>query len=489
MIGPRLVALASFLSLVGPLSLFALVSEWEQNPLDHGQSVTVSVDFSLALGPVKALNGINEGPGAGSEREAEMRDFAALNIASVRLHDIPLTNPGVKLVDVQDIFPIWNPAADPKDERNYFFDQTDDYIQTLVDCGVKEIFYRLGTSIEWTKPRQHFAKYPQDPERYAEVCAAIVRHYTRGWARGFKWGEAVKFKWEFWNEPNLRGACFDRDFDAYLDFYARMGRRIRAEFPEAQFGGPSLTGMDFGYIRAFVDCCRTNSLPLDFFTIHAYLRTPEGGKWTIGRTDELRRLLDASGFKAAPIYLTEWNYFPCTWTDLATSGGRRRWRDGAADGMNGIDAAAFITLCLTRWQDQPLDGAHFYMFRNPGWGVYSPFGEKYPTYDALRLFGEFLGQGITRVAASGAGNFSVLAGVTAAGARRILISDFKPGDSLDEVSRELTLKGAPAAGKARVQVLDAGADAARSVEVEFSGGKFVLPAKAISGSAVYLVEF
>ena len=95
-------------------------------------------------------------------RVAYAREFARLNVASVRLHDIPLVNSGIKLVDVQDIFPIWNEGADA---ANYFFAPTDDYLRALQGCGVKQVLYRLGTSIEWSYPNKYFAKMPKDPAR------------------------------------------------------------------------------------------------------------------------------------------------------------------------------------------------------------------------------------------------------------------------------------------------------------------------------------
>ena len=74
------------------LSAHAAESDWEQNPLDHGQPITASVDFTVKGGFVRALNGINGGPSAMTPRTQQMKDFEPLNVPSVRLHDIPLAN-------------------------------------------------------------------------------------------------------------------------------------------------------------------------------------------------------------------------------------------------------------------------------------------------------------------------------------------------------------------------------------------------------------
>lgn len=470
------------------LAAQAVESDWEQNPLDHGQPITASVDFSVKGRPVRALNGINGGPSAKTLRAKHMKDFAPLNVSSVRLHDIPLVNSGVKLVDVQDIFPIWNAKADPKDEANYFFDATDDYIATIRDCGAKEIVYRLGTSIEWTSPRHHFAKYPKNVDQYVEVCAGIVRHYMKGWAGSFN-GKGLRWKWEVWNEPNLKGACFDRELEAYFDLYIRISKRLHAEFPGVEVGGPALTGLDTGYLKGFFNACREAGAPVEFCTWHSYFKTPLGGKWALARTGEWRKWLDDNGWKGTKLYLTEWNYFPCTWSDFDTVKGKLRWQRGTADGMHGLDAAAFLTLCLTRWQDLPLDGAHLYMFDSASWGLYSPEGLKYPPYWSFRLFGSFVAGEPTLVKVSDHENFALLAGETKDGRRKILVSDFKPGESSVEMQRVIPLKGVPEKGTAKILMVEGGFEELRTENISYTDSKIVLPAKVVSGSAVYLIEF
>lgn len=464
--------------------------DFEQNPLQHKIRASVSVDFSREIGPLRTdIVGINEGPtlhGADARRQ-QMADLREMGIKSVRLHDIPLTNPGQKLVDVQDIFPVWSESADPRDERNYFFEQTDDYLKTIIECGVDEIVYRLGTSIEWTSPRQYFAKCPKDMSRYAEICAGIVRHYTKtAWANGF---DAHVTHWEIWNEPNLKGAMWDKDTEAYLSFYATVAKRLKTEFPDIRVGGPAYTGLDRPFLEHMVEFCKKIDAPVDFISWHGYLVTPDGGKWCLKYIRDWRKWLDDRGMKNCQLIYDEWHYFPCTWTDLASPQGRRRWQRDAADGMHGIDSAAFITLCYTRWQDVPVDRTHFYMFTGPDWGLYDPEGEAYTTLDAFKLWRRFSDGINTRVAVEDFDNYGVLAGIAENGMHRILVSDFRPGESNMESDRKISLKGVNRDGAATVQVLDAGSRRPRTVTVTFSDGVIRLPSKVVSGSAIYLVEF
>ena len=57
--------------------------------------------------------------------------------------------------------------------------------------------YRLGISIEWGSKK--YTSLPLwDPQKWAEICAHIIRHYNEGWCDGFYYQISY---WEIWNEP------------------------------------------------------------------------------------------------------------------------------------------------------------------------------------------------------------------------------------------------------------------------------------------------
>ena len=106
----------------------------------------IKVDFTREQGKIRALNGSNFGPNLSGQKNFNANaDFKALRIPYARLHDVPLDNPGMRLVDVQLIFGNWE--ADENDPRNYYFKQTDDYLRNIRSLGT-DIIYRLGPSIE-----------------------------------------------------------------------------------------------------------------------------------------------------------------------------------------------------------------------------------------------------------------------------------------------------------------------------------------------------
>ena len=90
----------------------------------------LNLDFTQSSGTIRAINGSNLGPNLFNRRNYnENDDFRALKVPLARLHDAPLLNPGMRLVDIQHIFGNWK--ADESNPDNYYFKQTDDYIRNI----------------------------------------------------------------------------------------------------------------------------------------------------------------------------------------------------------------------------------------------------------------------------------------------------------------------------------------------------------------------
>ena len=190
------VAVASLCAILATADFCNLL--YAENPAAEN-AATPSVNFNKKIGKIKKINGTNLWADLHVSRNnpEQQAEAAACNFSTVRLHDAPLVSAGMRIVDVQHIF--GNADADPADPKNYYFEQTDDYVKRILDAGSIPI-YRLGTSIEHSE-KSYYAKRPKDPQRFAEICAGIVRHYVAGWADGFHWDMPY---WEIWNEPDLR---------------------------------------------------------------------------------------------------------------------------------------------------------------------------------------------------------------------------------------------------------------------------------------------
>ena len=401
----------------------------------------ILVDVRSSIGTVRRLNGVNLAPPLYARKAGHVLDepFRALKTPLVRLHDAPLDNPGMRLVDIQHIF--GNFRADPADPDNYYFDQTDDYIANCLSLG-SQVSYRLGTSIEHST-RCYYAYPPADTRQWIEIADRIIRHYNEGWNHGFNFGIR---HWEIWNEPNLARNMWNADFSSYIRFYIEVATELKRRFPSLLFGGPAFTGLgcladpgttieDPSRARSdqerFLAGCRDAGAPLDFFSWHSYtadlatlLRQPAAA----------RRLLDFYGYPDCELHLNEWHYFPADWTRLRSDMVYKTEMMTGDAGLNGIDSAAFAAAALCGWQDTPLTLSQYYTASAGGWGLWDRGTLRpYKTCHAMTAFGEMTEYPERLDARSDHSEILPLAGRNADGQTALLIALFRSAEREVEV--------------------------------------------------------
>lgn len=389
----------SFLAVIG-LTLLAAA----------GEPYELEVDFSARLSDARPLHGINKGPLAPNGLIDVTAEQRALKPPFNRLHDCHHPNPDV--VDVHAVFP--NPAADPADPASYDFRATDLYLAAVQATGARMV-YRLGESIEHQAVKR-YVHPPADPARWAEVCAGIVRHNNEGWAGGPRL--AIPY-WEIWNEPENRPVMWTGTDDQFLELYAVTARRLRCEFPAIKIGGPG-----FGYCgrleagtlhpsplcAAFLERCRREALPLDFFSWHTYTDDPEE---LATRARAVRRLLDEHGFTRTESHLNEWNFLPDNSWEVLSREALPAARQRAVDRMVGAEGGAFLVAGLLAMQDAPIDVANFYHGETGLFGLFTEVGAPNRNYHAMLAFARWL-ETPRRVRVSGgdAHRLAVAAGVS-----------------------------------------------------------------------------
>ena len=253
----------------------------------------VKVDFSKAVGPVKPVNGVGQPPLVGKLADYPM--FHYLKEAGIpysRLHDVGGWLGGGLFVDIPVIFP--NFDADENDPKSYRFAYTDSLLKALAKYDV-EPFFRLGVTIENFVSRGYPPMNtlpPKDYAKWARICEHVIRHYTEGWADGFKMKITY---WEIWNEPenhpeDERNPMFRAPFSEYIKLYGVAATHLKAKFPHLKIGAYGSCGYYAGVgsdnvpaanstprTQYFVDCShkflaavRDNKWPLDFFSYHSY---------------------------------------------------------------------------------------------------------------------------------------------------------------------------------------------------------------------------
>lgn len=380
--------------------------------------MNVDVDFNVERGALKALNGVNFGPSIYKEDAGyDMRkDFDALNVQSVRLHDVSLQNPGLKIVDTDLVFA--NFHADETDPRNFCFAPTDDYIKASTASGAK-IIYRLGISIDHS-----YAKYRTavpDAEKWAKICIKIIEHYNEGWANGFNLN--IEY-WEIWNEPSCKNPSGKKlmwagSYEEFVDFYCKVALILKKRFPNLKIGGPSNVSISENLYKSFFSAVKAAGAPLDFYSWHNYPSSVEG---IVSQPKKAREALDMYGFQKTELHLNEWHYFPIKWSDLRAQG-----TDKAAmyKRIGGIEAGVFATAVMTELQDTPIDVANYYTAGGDiSWGLFDNNFSPKKSYYPFKAFGEIVKYPLRVSAKSGTKNVYVLAGKNSSGDGAVLVSLF-----------------------------------------------------------------
>jgi len=349
----------------------------------HAFAVDVKVDFTKEVGRVKPMHAVGQPPLLGTRDYQLFRLLKEAGVPYSRLHDLGIR---ARLVDIPHLFP--NFDADENDPANYDFYFTDRMMEALVKNGV-EPWFRLGVSIEnYCREKAYNIYPPRDYAKWARICEHVIRHYTEGWADGYKWKITY---WEIWNEPDNRMDPIDNQqwrgtFPQFCELYAVASRHLKAKFPHLKIGGYGSCGYRLlstpleqrdtnmyhrvQCIYDFLDFAKKEKLPLDFFSYHSYLAPSD----TVSHVAIARKALDDAGYVNAELSLNEWLPVPTR----KTLGTAKQAADVCAE-MLGLQGTA-------------LDSAMIYDARC-NIGIFSPLFNPYDyrphkAYYAFKAFNE-----------------------------------------------------------------------------------------------------
>lgn len=273
---------------------------------------TISVDFNKGVGKVKPMHATNNGPvvllndvkeGTLHPFNNNLEEFKKAGIPYARTHDTSFYHRyGLEhVIDVYYIFP--NFDLDPYDENNYDFACTDHYLLGCDLAGV-EVFYRLGHRIEH-EVKKYGTVPPLDAKKWAIICEHIIRHYTQGWANGYKMKMTY---WEIWNEPDLPPVAptgfaptWSGTKEQFFEFYDIVATHLKEQFPNLKIGGPALA-YNLEWAEQFLSQLKA---PLDFFSWHSYACKVEG---ILDLANKINALLEKCGYGNVESILNEWNY-------------------------------------------------------------------------------------------------------------------------------------------------------------------------------------
>ena len=343
----------------------------------------IAVNNSI-IGKIKPMHGVGQPPFRGTDFSM----FKYLRDAGIpfsRLHDVGGAYGGNMWVDIPNIFRDF--SADPTNPESYDFTFTDLMITALVENGV-EPFFRLGVTIENYATVKAYRIYPpEDNKKWAVICEHIIRHYTEGWANGFKYN--IRY-WEIWNEPDnyedpLENQMWRGTKEQYYELYGVASKHLKNCFPHLKIGGYASCGFYtlsdtfvkeakssprkeyfIEFFDGFLEYIKKNDCPLDFFSWHSYDNIENNKVYA----DYARKRLDEEGFTDTETTCNEWN------TSINDRGSYRQ--------------ASKVAAMMLAFQHTPLDSAMFYDARF-GISVYGSLfnplnGEPFPAYYAFTAF-------------------------------------------------------------------------------------------------------
>lgn len=427
--------------------------------------VKLEIDLTKTIGPVKAMNAVNNGPirPGRDQTRGNLDLYKAARIPFGRTHDANhcAAYGAPHVVDIPVIFPDF--SADVDDPASYDFVLTDVHLQAMIDAGT-EPYYRLGSKIEhWVK--KYDTLPPPDPVKWARICEHVIRHCNEGWADGFHWN--IRY-WEIWNEPDLDSddspnkRCWGGTEAQFHELFRIAATHLKKCFPSIKVGGPALAGNTGWADRFLADMAgdaTTPRVPLDFFSWHLYATDPAA----FGpRVREIRALMDKHGYTEAESILNEYNYV-------------RGWTDDwvySIEQMIGIKGAVFTASAMCVCQSAPLDMLMYYDARpcvmNGMFDFYTFRARK--CYYPFIAFAELVDLGTQVAMTDGVPNVFTLAASDGKGAFGTMVCVFAEDDSDREPREiELSVKGGDFVG-AKCRILDEDRDL-EEVPLELEGDR------------------
>lgn len=122
--------------------------------------------------------------------------------------------------------------------------------------GTQTVFYWKGN----TTP-------PASYEAWTDMVKSLLVHLCDRYGRE----EVVTWPIEVWNEPNLAGFWENADMPEYFKLFHKTFDAIKEVDTRFRVGGPAVCGgSDEVWIKAFMEYCHENKIPVDFVTRHHY---------------------------------------------------------------------------------------------------------------------------------------------------------------------------------------------------------------------------
>ncbi len=278
----------------------------------NAQQRSISVDFNKEKGNLattfKECVGAGRAfEGLGLQWQNQLREVKKdCDFTYLRFHGL--------LHDEMEIY-----KEDAQGNPIYNWEKMDQLFDFLLDIKMKpfvELSFMpaaLRTNDQTVFHWKGYVSPPNSYPKYEALIEALVRHLEQRYGKE----EIKKWYFEVWNEPNHK-SFFSSNRDEYFKIYQSAAKAVKAVDVAYKIGGPATAGT--GWINEMMDFAKSNNVPLDFISTHAYGVKGDldetGNKVLIMREDPdavvksikgVRTKIEASAYKGLELHITEWS--------------------------------------------------------------------------------------------------------------------------------------------------------------------------------------
>ncbi len=233
----------------------------------------------------------------------------------------------------------------------------------------------VGYNPDPLKPGKDSRDKPNDMKAWQNIAKDFALYWKQ---LGVK-----PIDYEIWNEPDLN-IFFNGTKADYFDIYKAGATGIKEGDPDAKVGGP--VAAFSGWYKDFLSFVKSNNLPLDFLSGHAYANAPR-------QLDSMRSALGKYNWPRVEMYMTEYaSYTSSPNTDIAEGGAQERYV-AAADFLT--DARMFLNYTdLTKvywaqWLDVELlskEGKWYYNKGTDKMGLVDLSGKRKALFNGFKIY-------------------------------------------------------------------------------------------------------
>jgi hypothetical protein len=210
------------------------------------------------------------------------------------------------------------------------------------------------------------------------VWGKVNQDYADYWK-----SKAIHPMYEIWNEPDF-DIFFTGTKDDYFSIYNLGAKGVRAGDADAKVGGP-VTAFT-GWYKDFLAYVKSNQLPLDFISGHAYANAP-------GQLNAIREALGKNEWPQLETYLTEYASYATVPDNDIRPGGKIERYVAAADFFK--DATMFLTypdlgkVYWAMWSDTEWgEPGNWYPSPGDKMGMVDLTGRRKGLYNAFKIYNQ-----------------------------------------------------------------------------------------------------